>query len=250
MFADKTTINMRHFIFILLTGIIFGFGANAQEVKRTEPDISDYIPLLNAAGYEVFTFDISSLSDETYNIELIVREYVDGALVEDPAQSDGPRFICRNRRMLSDFPEESWNEIIEQGPVYDLEKGILTLSKKISVGFSPSADSLKMASILVENIGALGKLLPLKAQKVPSGLSAQTAFGLGSKYMYDYRPFKVGAIQLGEFTPLVLLGSYWYDDEAGFFRFCGEDELEPDLSSKMITSIPHFYVLGIIVTKR
>ena len=82
MSVDKTVNDMKHFIFVLLTGIIFCFQANAQEVKRTEPDISDYIPLLNAAGYDVYTFDISSLKDETYNIELIVREYVDGAMVD------------------------------------------------------------------------------------------------------------------------------------------------------------------------
>ena len=241
MSVDKTGNDMRHFIFIILTGIIFSFSANAQEVKRTEPDISDYIPLLNAAGYDVYTFDISSLKDETYNIELIVREYVDGAMVEDQAQREGLRFTLRNRRMLSDFPEEYWNEIIEQGPIYDLDKGILTLSEKISVGFAPSVDSLRTASILVENIGALRKLLSLKSQPVPSG---------GREYMYDCRPFKVGEIQLGEFTPLVLFGSYWYDDEEDLYRFCGEDELEPDLSSKMVASIPHYYILGMCVTKR
>lgn len=80
-------------------------------------------------------------------------------------------------------------------------------------------------------------------------MKAQTVAPGKEEYMYDYRPFKVGAIQLGEFIPLVLFGSYWYDEEAGFFRFCGEDELEPDLSSKMVASIPHYYVLGICVTK-
>lgn len=231
---------MRHFFFFLLTATVFGLGLNAQELKRTEADISDYIPLLNAAGYDVYTFDISSLKDETYNIEFIVREYVNGALVEDPLASQMPRHFVRNRRMLSDFPEEYWDEILAEGPIYDRDKGILTLSEKISVGFAPAADSLKTMNMLLENIAALKRLLPLKSQTNSLGKE---------EYMYDYRPFKVGALQLGEFTPLVALGSYWYDERYDLYRFCGEGELDPDLSVGMLVSSPHYYVLGIIVTK-
>ena len=45
--------------------------------------------------------------------------------------------------------------------------------------------------------------------------------------------------------PLVLFGSYWYEQETGVSRFCGEKVINPDLSSDIIKSIPHFYVLGI-----
>ena len=220
--------------------MVFSFTLNAQELKRTEADISDYIPLLNAAGYDVYTFDISSLNDETYNIEFSVREYVKGVLVEDPL-GERARHILRNRRMLSDFPEEYWDEIIAEGPIYDLDKGILTLSEKISVGFAPAVDSLKTMNMMLENIGALRRTLSLKSQIGYNG---------EEEYMYDYRPFKVGALQLGEFTPLVALGSYWYDEEYDLYRFCGEDELDPDLSAGMLSSSPHYYVLGMIVTKR
>ena len=232
---------MRHFIFIILAGVVFSFNANAQALKRTEPDFSDYIPLLNAAGYDVYTFDISSLKDETYNIEFDIREYAKGALVEDPLKNERPRFILRNRRMLSDFPEDYWDEIIAEGPIYDLDKGILTLGEKISIGFAPSADSLRTLNLMVENIGAVRKLLSLKPQEVSPGKS---------EYMYDHFPFSVDEIRLGEFIPLVMFGSYWFDEEAGYFRFCGESELESDMSSKILSLIPHYYVIGIIVTTR
>ena len=42
--------------------------AMAQDIKSIEPEMSDYIALLNAAGYEVFNFDISSLKDDTYSL--------------------------------------------------------------------------------------------------------------------------------------------------------------------------------------
>ena len=95
-------------------------------------------------------------------------------------------------------------------------------------------------NMLLENIAALKRLLPLKSQTNSLGKE---------EYMYDYRPFKVGALQLGEFTPLVALGSYWYDERYDLYRFCGEGELDPDLSVGMLVSSPHYYVLGIIVTK-
>ena len=231
---------MRHFTFFILFSAVFCFSVNAQELKRTEPDWSDYIPLLNIAGYQVYTFDISSLKDETYNIEFDVREYVKGELVEDP-KNNYPRPRLRNRRMLSDFPEEYWNDIIAEGPIYDLDKGICTLGEKISIGFSPVADSLKNINMMVENIAAVRKSLSMKPIIASSGKE---------EYMYDYFPFKVSELKLGEFMPFVMFGSYWFDEEAGFYRFCGESELEADLSSKILSLIPHYYIIGITVTKR
>ena len=144
---------MKRFVSLLLTGAIFSLHVNAQELKRTQPDISDYIPLLNAAGYEVFTFDLSSLKDATYSIEFVTREYVDGELVTN--SENDLRYFTRNRRMLSDFPEEVRKEIISDGHVYDLDKGILSLGEKLSIGFTPSADSLKSVSIRLENMAEL-----------------------------------------------------------------------------------------------
>ena len=230
---------MRHFTFFTLFCVVFCFHVNAQELKRTEPDWSDYIPLLNIAGYVVYTFDISSLKDDTYIIEFDVREYVKGELVEGP-KNNYPRPRLRNRRMLSDFPEEYWNDIIAEGPIYDLDKGICTLGEKISIGFSPAADSLKNLNMMIENIAAVRKSLSMKPITASSGKE---------EYMYDYFPFKVGELKLGEFIPLVMFGSYWFDEEAGYYRFCGESELEADLSSKILSLIPHYYIIGMNVTK-
>lgn len=231
---------MRHLIFIILTGTIFSINVNAQVIKRTEPDLSDYIPLLNAAGYEVFTFDIASLKDETYNIQFTIREYTEGTLVYDSSKSDFV-FSITNRTMISGFPEESQKKILSEGLAYDLAKGIYTLGEKISIGFTPSADSLKTVTMSIENMGSLQRSLSLKPL---------TASKWKGKFMYGYRPFKVSDIQFGCFTPLLMVGSYWYDDKFDIVRFCGENELSVDLSSEMLSLIPHYYVIGIIVTKK
>lgn len=65
-------------------------------------------------------------------------------------------------------------------------------------------------------------------------------------YMYESRPFElVAPFEKGKFIPLVLYGSYWYEPENGGCRFCGDSTIKPDLTSDIVKSIPHFYVLGI-----
>ena len=65
-------------------------------------------------------------------------------------------------------------------------------------------------------------------------------------YMYESRPFElVPPFEKGKFIPLVLYGSYWYEPENGGCRFCGDNEINPDLSSDIVKYIPHYYVLGI-----
>ncbi|MBR6187931.1 MAG: DUF5041 domain-containing protein [Prevotella sp.] len=65
-------------------------------------------------------------------------------------------------------------------------------------------------------------------------------------YKYESRPFElIPPFEKGEFIPLVLYGSYWYEPETGVCRFCGDSFIKPDLSSEIVKSIPHFYVFGI-----
>ena len=67
-----------------------------------------------------------------------------------------------------------------------------------------------------------------------------------STYMYESRPFELPLnVETGQFIPLVLYGSYWYDADSEVDRFCGENFISPDLSSDIIKFIPHFYVIGI-----
>ena len=56
-------------------------------------------------------------------------------------------------------------------------------------------------------------------------------------------------MKIGEFTPLVLYGSAWFDSEAGIFRFCGENEISPDMHEDIVKDIPEFYVIGVIIKK-
>ena len=82
---------------------------------------------------------------------------------------------------------------------------------------------------------------------MPLSLKPLNAPRYSNKYWYNIRPFIVDTIEIGGITPLVLIGSYWYDSEAKLARFCGEEEFDKDLSSDTLKKVPHYYVFGIKV---
>lgn len=226
---------MRH-ILVLLAGILACIGVNAQELKRMEPEFSDFLSMLKKDGYGMFAFDISSLKEDTYTISYEIKEYSKGEII---GTKTSPAFFV-NRHLMSELPESSWQQYIDEGRVYDQEKGIFSLAEKITIGFLPASDSLKMMHFSVVGAGSSTWNLTLKPLEGPS---------MGNKYSYDARPFVIGSIQPGIFIPLVLLGSFWYDENGGFYRFCGEKEFPADMSSPSLKYVPHYYVIGITATK-
>ena len=69
-------------------------------------------------------------------------------------------------------------------------------------------------------------------------------------FNYHTRPFIIEAFEVDKFIPLVLFGSSWYDERFNVIRFCGEREIDPDLSSEILKDVPHYYVLGIKFVKK
>lgn len=59
--------------------------------------------------------------------------------------------------------------------------------------------------------------------------------------------FDLGQIKVNAVTPLVLLGSYWYDEPFKTARFYGDEDRTIEMSSPIMKLIPHCYVLGIKV---
>ena len=176
----------------------------AQAIRTNEPTLDDYLQLLNAKGYIVYSFDMKDFKGKQY--EPVVMEYANSKEAKDVL---GFSFS---------FP----------------------LGEKLVIGFAPSSnDSTYVYSF--QSVGGGGfnatlKLHPVYAPEMPTKQA----------YRYESRPFElVAPVETGKFIPLVLFGSYWYEQETGVSRFCGEKIIKPDLSSDIIKSIPHFYVLGI-----
>lgn len=61
--------------------------------------MEDYIPLLQASGYDVYSFDISEFMDETYRFIFQIKEYVNGEEVKNSNYGG-----LSNRMMLDEFP--------------------------------------------------------------------------------------------------------------------------------------------------
>ena len=194
---------MKKTIIIALLALV-ALAGQAQAIRTNEPTLDDYLQLLNAKGYIVYSFDMKDFKGKQY--EPVVMEYAKGEKAKDVL---GFSFS---------FP----------------------IGDKLVIGFAPSSnDSTYVYSF--QSVGGGGfnavlKLQPVYAPEMPTKQS----------YRYESRPFGlVSPVETGKLIPLVLFGSYWYEPETGVSRFCGEKLINLDLSSDIIKSIPHFYVLGI-----
>lgn len=211
---------------------------SSQALKPVKPDFDAYVSLLQADGYEVQSYDLSALSDSTYSFMLIVREYENGKMIHDGYE----RFIypLRNRNMLSRFSEED-QKTVKPEDMADAARGIFSLGTRLNLGLSPLNDSTLRVSMEIPEIGAAYQQISLRQQVHPKTGTIQ--------HNYNNRPFTAPVFHSDTFIPLMLVGSAWYDPHIEMFRFCGENEIAPDLSSEILSHVPHFYVIGVETKK-
>ena len=212
---------------------------SAQSLKSQDAMAEDYLPLLQASGYQVYSFDISEFLDDTYYFKFQIKEYENKVEVQGKFRN----MTFPNRTMISEFPEDSQKRILEKGTAVDPEKGVYTHARKMTIGFMPSkTDSTKSLRINMEGEGeqVLGlKLKPLKDPKTDKQV-----------YFYESRPITLDKFEEGKFIPLVFFASFWLDGEYGFFRFCGAMEISPTLESDYVEDTPHYYVIGVEIHKK
>ena len=155
---------------------------HAQEIKMNESAINDYIPLLNAKGYQAYSFDVSKIKGR--NVTVNVREFVNGKEVED-----SPRLLF---------------------PYYFEAKG-----DKLVCGFLPSeTDSLALSYFNWEN--TLQSSWGLKLRQLYWESANKYV------YSYRSDPFEpTSPLEKDTFIPLVYYSSFWYDAEDKVTRCCG-----------------------------
>ena len=147
---------------------------------------------------------------------------------------------------MKDFKDRSVEPVIMEYIKGEEAKDVLgfsfsfPLGEKLVIGFAPSSnDSTYVYSYQSDGGGGFNATLKLQPVFAPEMPTKQA-------YRYESRSFElVSPVETDKVIPLVLFGSYWYEQETGHRRFCGEKLIKPDLSSEIIKSIPHFYVLGI-----
>lgn len=234
----------RLFISILaIATILFPTLPKAQTLKQQEAGFEVFKKLLDYKGYEAFSFDISALKDQKYKITFDIKEYstATGKPVEQP--SPIPFHPSMNNMMrISQFNAETQKEVRKSGKAYDMKNDIYSLSKRIDIGFIPDEKSDSTVTALLSVDGQGTSYLQLKLRKIKNESTGKDVCG------YATRPFVINDFKLGEFIPLVLYGSFWYDPEFKVVRFCGDNTISPDFKENIVEHIPNFYVIGITVT--
>ena len=229
---------------VLILFSVISFASRAQEVQPIEASIEDYIALLNQNGYQAYSFDISPMKDATYQVQFEVREYVADNPEPVSIQPYGRGF--KNRRMVKDF---MWRELSEEeltdirAVAVDYENGVYSRSQKITVGFLPCEnDSTEVGRLYLENQGSAGFTLKLKPINHNGVYNDQV-------YKYKSVPFKASTFENGKFIPLAAYASFWFDEKYSVIRFCGAKGIDPDMSTEILKDTPHYYVIGVTLTK-
>lgn len=138
------------------------------------------------------------------------------------------------RNFLEEVPEESRSYFTPIDP----ESGLFRLVSKIGLYVVPKNDSVFLANFRLDESRAGN--IPLKLRPLERD---------SHKYMYTSRPFKLDEFKSGIDIPLILYGSFWYDEKFKVNRFCGESEIDPDMSTEILKNIPHYYIIGIRLTE-
>ena len=218
--------------FSLLVGTLcMAASVGAQEITPVDTTFDDMRTVLESAGFEAYAFDLKDFlkGDGRYEVTFRVREYAGGS------QTDSTDYVLgENKAFLTDYPEEQRSDIMAD------EAGVVSRAEKLVVGCYPSkVDSIATWMVELQDVAQMFPRLQLR------NIAAEGA----PRYHYISRPFEtVEGVMQGEFIPLVFFGSMWYDEKYGVYRFCGEREIAPDLSSEIVGHVPHFYVMGVVFT--
>lgn len=133
--------------------------------------------------------------------------------------------------------------LITLGNVYDewrtTEPNYLT---DLKFQFVPQTDSTMILYCDLE--GRMTTGMPLKLRKAKPNY----------KFYASYQPklFKTEELKVNQTVPVLLFGSSWYDEKLSkyyggmpAYRFCMENELEADMSSRAFDEMPHYWVIRV-----
>lgn len=197
---------------LLFPALLITCALSAQEIHQVPTSFEEFQNVLETSGYRAYSFDYSAFETGAWDITLVCRAYEDHKLVHElTVTSFTPRVEDRT----------------------------------ITISTLPSQkDSLGLLYISVPDAGRFTRSFKLHPLYVPGNPKP--------RYFYQARPFKPSALKNTEddFLPLLLYGSGWVDDSVGAIRFCGEREIDPEMTAKVLEYLPHYYLFGLKYTKR
>ncbi|MBQ8867558.1 MAG: DUF5041 domain-containing protein [Bacteroidaceae bacterium] len=221
----------------LMMAVVSLMPCKAQQVTTTPLSIDDVAFALEVLGVQTTRFDLTQFKDKKYNVSVYVDEYEKG----------NPKAVNRKQNRwgtnlidLRQYPEEERERRRQLFAIPEGEHIGLRITDAVFALHHAKGDSIATFKYHVNMAG--GTSLPLKLRKLE---------GLRLGYSYYLRPFALKPIQDKDEVeiPLWLYGSAWPD--GNFFRFCGENEIDPEMKadSDILTYCPHYFVIGISLKK-
>ena len=208
--------------------------AQKPAVKEAEISIEDIKTVLEANEIFLYSFDMTEYNEEVYSIIPFVEEYENGVLNE---KSLVRASLGMNKTDVRKFDARAdmWRER------YGMKRhqNIHTLLNKVGIYLYPVSDSVTKLTFNVENLGSFG--IPINKKKYGKGPQAE------NHARYSHRPFKLVPQEHAEIIhiPLVMVGTFWYDERKSVYRFCGETEIDPERTNDILKNCPHYFIIGI-----
>lgn len=202
----------------------------SHKVVKVEPQLSDIYNILNLMDINLFRFDLNSFLDKKYTVSVYVDEYEDNKKTQRLSTFN----LGDNMISLDKVPEEYRDtfRILKQVPEGKNEWDNI---KELSIYIRKTNDSTSVFTMDVPDATRMSQ--PVKLRPV----------GELKTYFYQTIPFTFKKVNEEDNLeiPLLLYGSGWQDTEHNVIRFCGENEISPDMKAEILTDIPHHYILGI-----
>lgn len=213
----------------------------AQDCLRVTPQpvqLEDVVDVLEMNDIHIHRFDLQALLKTHYNVSFYVDEY-------RHAEKQGrvhTFLFGPNIGSVTEYPEDV-QEAVRQEYHLSPNENEYDRIKSVTLTLQVKDDSLATISVGSPLLGRMSKS-SLKLYPVEG-------YAQAVNYMYDSRPFRLDSVADADTVeiPLVFFGSWWYDKQSHFIRFCGESEIDPQLQSQIVKDVPHSYVIGMRLEK-
>ena len=103
---------------------IDGQSQSQSQIRRVTASLEDFMEHMAMYGYDIYTYDISSLRDSASGFTIVIREYDHQGMIDEKKL-----YGFRTKTMISDFNEQDQKNIYEEKDGDDMERGIYRLQR-------------------------------------------------------------------------------------------------------------------------
>lgn len=206
---------------------------DSLRIAPKTPGQEEIMTALKALDIEMYSFDLNGLNSADRKISVYVDEYVKGNEKPNRVYSTN----CGHTwQYMRDIPEDIQAEVRKEYGL-DADDDYFSRFSSLTTVFHRLNDSTTV--LMMDLPGVLTVRPRLKLYPISPY----------NRYFYRSLPFRLDAMPpSGNYSiPLVLYGSGWYDERINVLRFCGENEIDPNLKAEIIGNLPRYYVIGIEV---